>query len=415
MIGRRLVRIATFALLMVSGLCAVVAVAVARIPPLEGVPGEVTAIQVSAPGPPRYVFGSDGREHVDYDLVITNSFTAEVTLKSLTVTGLGRSVLRLTGEALASHTHQIIAGKPSAQIPASSTVVTLVDVVLPRSAGRTAPRRLSNRIDYTIPPGALLREAIGSTTVQGPVLQTTRRAPVLIASPLRGSGWLNLNACCDPTSIHRNLVLSANGTYVTPEMFDIDWVQVVNGSAFRGNGKQLSDYPGFGVPIYAVANGTVVSTINNRPEVPPGASATGNPTVRKPRDFGGNEIIEKIGPGLYAAYAHLQTGSVTVKPGQHLRTGEPIARLGNTGNTTDPHLHFGIHDGPDLLTSNSVPFEIDHFTLEGNITPATTSLTHVVIAGPSGPRRRAYPLVGSTASFAGVTRRAPGRPPPGRG
>ena len=396
--GRRLVRIGMFALLIASGLSLVPAGAVARIPSPEGVPGEVTAIQVTAPGPPRYVFGSDGREHVDYDLVITNAFTAEVTLKSLMVTGAGRPLLELTGEALASHTHQIIAGQPSARIPASSTVVTLVDVVLPRSAGRAVPRRLTNRIDYTFPPGAKFQAVIGSTTVFGPVLSTARRQPVVIASPLRGSGWSIPNGCCaDPTSLHRNFVLSVNGTFVTPELFAIDWAQVVNRSFFRGDGKQLSDYPDFGAPIYAVANGTVVSTITNRPEVPPFASS--NPTVRKPQDFGGNEIIEKIGAGLYAAYEHLQTGSIVVGPGQRLRTGEPIARLGNTGNTDFPHLHFGIQGGPSPL-SNSLPFEIDSFTLEGNATPAST-LTHVVIVGRSRPQRRAYPLVDSVSSFAG--------------
>ena len=399
--SKRPVWIGVFALLMACGLCVLPAGAMARIPAAEGPPGEVTPIQVTAPGPPRYVFGSDGREHVDYDLVITNAFTAEVTLKSLTVTGAGRTLLELTGEALASHTHQIIAGEPSARIPASSTVLTLVDVILPRAAGRTVPTRLSNQIDYTIPPGALFREAIGSTTVHGPVLQSTRRAPLLIASPLRGPGWVALNGCCaDPTSRHRNAALSANGTYVTPEMFDIDWAQFVNGSLFRGDGMQLSDWPSFGAPIYAVASGTVVSTITDRPEAPLFAPESGNPTVKTPKDFNGNEVVERIGPGLYAIYDHLQTGSVMVKSDERLRTGEQIARLGDTGNSSLPHLHFGIHDGPDALTSNALPFEIDHFILEGNATEATT-LTHVVIEGPSSPQRRAYPLINSVSSFAG--------------
>ncbi len=49
--------------------------------------------------------------------------------------------------------------------------------------------------------------------------------------------------------------------------------------------------------------------------------------------------------GRYAAYLHMQTGSVRVKIGQRLRTGQIIGRLGNSGNTTGPHLHFGIQDG----------------------------------------------------------------------
>ncbi len=143
----------------------------------------------------------------------------------------------------------------------------------------------------------------------------------------------------DASSVHRNLLLSANATYVTPEMF---------------------------------------------------ASAEGNPTVRTPQDFGGNQIIERLGPGLYAAYEHLQTGSVLVHRGQHLHTGQVIARLGNTGNTTFPHLHFGIQDGPDLLTSNALPFEIYHYTLEGTLLPARrwpTSTSRLAHGRSDGPIR----------------------------
>jgi hypothetical protein len=270
---------------------------------------------VTAAGPPRHVYGSDGRTHVDYDLLITNAFTAEVTLSSLAVSGDGTTLLRLTGEALAEHPFEIVGGTPSDRIPASATRVPLVDVALPHSAGRRAPQRLMNRIDYTILPRARFRAAIGSTTVYGPVLRTTG-APMVIASPLRGSGWFAGNGCrADPNSAHRNTVLSANGTYKTIEVFALDWVKLVNGFYFRGDGSQLSDYFDFGAPIY------VVSAINDRPEAPLGSPASSNPTVHTPEDFGGNLVVEEIEPGVYAAYAHMQPGSVTVRPGQHLRTG----------------------------------------------------------------------------------------------
>jgi hypothetical protein len=345
------------------------------------------------------VFGSDRRTHVEYDLVITNAFTTEVTLKSLTVRAGGRRLLKLTGQALAAHTVTLLVAKPSAEIPPSATRLVLLDVVLPRSAGRRAPARLSNRIHYSIPQGAPFRAAIGSTTVHGAVLSTVRRAPLLISSPLRGAGWVAAQGCCeDPTSPHRTAVLSANGTYVDAELFDIDWVQEVDGSLYRANGKQLADYPSFGAPIYAVAKGRVVSTVTDRPEVPP---MEANPSLRTPDDFGGNEIVEELRPGVYAFYAHLQTGSVMVRPGQVVRDGQMVARLGNTGNTTAPHLHFGIHDGPRPLSSNSLPYEIDRYTLQGSLDPATMP-THIIIGGSSGPRRRSYPLIGSVFTFGGA-------------
>src|SRR5262249_10926975 len=157
---------------------------------------------------------------------------------------------------------------PTATIPVSSTVKTLIDVLLPRSFGRTWPRSLTHVIRYQLPASAPVRVVIATTVVRAPRIQTSRQAPIQIASPLRGPGWINGNGCCaDPTSEHRTLLLPSNGSYQTPEMFAIDWIQEVHGRLFTGDGKQNTDWPSFGRPIHAVADGVVVSAINNRAEV----------------------------------------------------------------------------------------------------------------------------------------------------
>jgi hypothetical protein len=185
------------------------------------------------------VHGSDGREHIDYDLVITNGFTSELTLSSVTVRGGGRRLVSLAGE-LANFTHQTLGTEPTTTIPASSTVATLIDVVLPHSAERRVPKRLTTRIDYAVPAGAAPGAVIGSTTVRRRS-RVDRRRPIVVASPLRGPGWLSANGCCaDPTSPHRSLLLAADGWYVTPEMFAIDYIQVVGGRFYRGAGRRTA-------------------------------------------------------------------------------------------------------------------------------------------------------------------------------
>ena len=80
------------------------------------------------------------------------------------------------GDALAEWTHPIGGGAPTTSIPSSSTVATLVDVVLPRSAGRSVPKQVSSRIAYAIPPGSPSEAIIGSEVVRGPEMRVERRA-----------------------------------------------------------------------------------------------------------------------------------------------------------------------------------------------------------------------------------------------
>lgn len=358
---------------------------------------QTTALTVQVPGPARAVFGSDGREHVEYDLVISNLFTAPVRLDSIRVFSGGRLVLSMRGQALAERT--FLFTQPTATVPVSSFVKTFVDVVLPRSAGRRAPRRLTEQLRYALPRSAPVRKIIGSTVIRGPTLPIAVRAPIRIVSPLSGPGWLASSGCCgDPTSEHLTLLLPADGSLRTPEMFAIDWVREIGGAFYNRGGSKLTDWACFGAPIHAAANGIVVAAVNHRPEVAPFTTTDKNPTVRKPQDFSGNNVVERIAPGQYAVYAHLQTGSVRVKVGQRLRAGEVIGRLGNTGNSTGPHLHFGIQDGPDILTSNSLPFVIGSFTVQGNAGPGRAAGT-ITVTGKPRRATLAYPLIRAVFSF----------------
>ena len=122
-------------------------------------------------------------------------------------------------------------------------------------------------------------------------------------------------------------------------------------------------------------------------------------TVRAPTDYGGNSVIIRIRPDVYALYAHLQAGKIAVKVGDKVKAGARIGRLGNSGNSSAPHLHFGLLDRPDPLTGNSLPFVIDQFELTGKVDASEQEPRRLTVKPAAGKIFSAYPLVLGVATF----------------
>ncbi|PRC49275.1 peptidase M23, partial [Mycobacterium sp. ITM-2017-0098] len=132
--------------------------------------------------------------------------------------------------------------------------------------------------------------------------------PVVISPPLAGPNWLDANSCCDMTP-HRMALNPINGEIWAAERFAIDYLQLgPDGRVFTGEKTEVRSYPYFGSDILAVGDGPVVSVLDGLPEQVPGTAPTGL-TLEQ---YGGNHIVQDLGNGNYAFYAHLQTGSVTV-------------------------------------------------------------------------------------------------------
>jgi murein DD-endopeptidase MepM/ murein hydrolase activator NlpD len=215
---------------------------------------------------------------------------------------------------------------------------------------------------------------------------------VVIDSPLRGPGWANLNGCCE-TSAHRYMRAAADGRVVKPETFAIDWMQVRDGLLYEGDGTGNDQYFGEGAPIHAVAGGTVVTVIDGKAETTPFATAN----LRTTEDYGGNTVVQRIRAGVYAYYAHFRPGSIRVQEGDRVRAGEVLGQLGSSGNSTNPHLHFGLQRGPGVLTSDSLPFEIRRYTVTGTV--RDISFPNVEISTADLRQRRTLPLIGTVADF----------------
>ncbi|WP_146645497.1 M23 family metallopeptidase [Labilithrix luteola] len=118
------------------------------------------------------------------------------------------------------------------------------------------------------------------------------------------------------------------------------------GKTHRGEGKKNEDYYAYGQEILAVADGTVITVIDGVPENAPGSM--------NPYFAAGNLVIIKHGDQLYSVYAHLQPGKLRVKPGATVKRGAVLGLCGNAGNTSEPHLHFQLQDGPLFENSYGV-------------------------------------------------------------
>lgn len=127
---------------------------------------------------------------------------------------------------------------------------------------------------------------------------------------------------------------------------------VLTGSDFGSN----SDLVGFGRELVAPAAGVVVKARGDRPDQPtPGVN---DERYLAPEIGGGdpgNHVVIDHGDGEFSLIAHMKAGSLAVRRKQRVRQGELIGLLGNSGDSSAPHVHHQLQDGPDWQTANALP------------------------------------------------------------
>ncbi|CCH53797.1 secreted peptidase [Fibrisoma limi BUZ 3] len=239
--------------------------------------------------------------------------------------------------------------------------ILYVELVL---KGKPLPSELNHRISYAVNSPTGLQNG----AMQGGVVKPETHAPLILGPPLRGGPWA---AVYNPfwKRGHRRVLYSKNGTERIPGRFAIDFIKLnKDGQQTVGDQDSIVHWYGYDQPVLAVADGTISSVRNDFSE-----SVTLSKHPAYPAESAtGNYISLQIAPDRYVFYEHLKPGGIQVKPGQMVKKGTVIARVGFTGQTTGPHLHLHVADNDSPLGAEGVPFVFDHFRLLGEYEDFTT-------------------------------------------
>jgi murein DD-endopeptidase len=319
-------------------------------------------VEVVCPAPPIPVKVED-KQVLVYELHITNFDTVPLTLKRLEIfsdSDRSRPLKTIADAALSAimtEAGTVSGAKDSQTIGAAKRAVIFLWIEI--GLDQRTPASLSHRMVFVagVPSEG---SALTETTLEDFPVAVRQDAVLLLSPPFAGGVWLAGDGPSDD-SAHRRSIFAIDGHIYSPERFAIDWVKVgPNGDSHDGTTRN-ENWWGYGEPILAVADGEVTQVVDGIPENTPRI-------LPKPvtlDNIAGNFIILRIAANRYVTFAHLQPGSIKVRVHDHVRRGDILARLGNSGNATGPHLHFQVTDGNSVLQSEGVPFVFEKFTFLG--------------------------------------------------
>jgi len=161
--------------------------------------------------------------------------------------------------------------------------------------------------------------------------------PVAIGTPLATEWWVGHGGHAELVNYHYTR---------STQRHALDILQVVDGSIHRPGSTDLTSYYIYDQPVLAPAAGTVTYVVDGHPDQPIGSVDSQHPT--------GNELVIDIGGGHYLLMGHLRQGSIAVDVGERVIEGQQLARVGNSGASSAPHIHIQAQTLPtgvaDLAT-----------------------------------------------------------------
>jgi hypothetical protein len=342
-----------FVCLAATSLASSIALADWRMPPQMElrVPFEPTA------------YPSNGRMLLIYELYLTNFSGNPIDVRRIEVLDAdgpaGKPLTAFEGDQI-----DPLLQNPGGQSPANApsprvvnpgaTVVAYMQVAL--DANAHVPKKLRHRV------------VSADDAIEGAVIGTHHTRLKVLAPPVRGADWhASDGPSNDRDNHHRRGLLVLDGGPSISRRFATDWFKT-SGKIYKwrdGDAHEKTAYFSYGQPVYAVASGTVVTARDGMPDNYPGPvedfRVAGPLTLETAT---GNLVVLDIGDGQFAYYCHLQPGSLRVKKGDRVRSGEVLAQIGVSGDPNVPHLHFEVTTSAKALVGEGVPYVLDRFRVK---------------------------------------------------
>lgn len=303
----------------------------------------VQGIDVTIPNPPAPVAVERGHE-LYYELHVTSFAGRPVALSAVEIidpANPDHALATVTGTALAAAIDILGDDEPPVNAPVQLAPGRRAIVFIQLPVAGPISARLSHRLRFNLADGRAAVAAAGTTAVD-------RTPLVRIGPPLAGGPWAAIRSP-DLRFGHRRYPYAVAGAVKIPGRHAIDYMPAA-GSTLPDNGR--------GAPVLAVADAVVVAARGDLTDSPPDRPA---PLA----EGAGNFVTLDLGGGRFAHYEHLEPG-VPVKPGQRVRRGQVIGRVGMTGHASRPHLHFDIGNRAVGLEAEGLPYVQDGASLVGN-------------------------------------------------
>jgi hypothetical protein len=320
---------------------------------------------------PAPVVATDQKRHLIYEIQVDNVSGAPARLERLAIRAHGRTLASYEGEELEPLLLILDPEAPARTIGPGQTAFISLELTFPKFGD--IPSRLEHALELSLLAGDEVVERRMSVQVK-----VSRHHPIELDEPLRGEGIIAVDS-------HDGAFFPVDGEYVFSQRFALDFLVFDGESTFAGDPTLNESYFIYGERIHAVGPGIIVAARDGVAENTPPSS----PPITTPEALLGNYVVQALGGHRYALYAHMQPGSVAVTVGDRVRSGQVLGLVGNTGNSSEPHLHFQVTSGRDPLATDGVPYVFERFRYDARIDAETGE---VVPADPPRIRKRQLPL-----------------------